>query len=191
MSTCQDQLRRDGDQYSFDVSYLFKLGEGSRHLLRPMVRYTIEDREGDAISGDAYRLQLSYVFLGEGYTVASNVIFGGSGEDARNPLFGVTTDSDRYAVDTTLFYRLPAESGRWQAVGSDPLGQGRFQRQVLRRRGVQRQCRRDVSFRRPVTPDAGESRPCDHQPKSLILPSSIGRPSPSTSCQSLRGGAGE
>jgi hypothetical protein len=115
---CQDLLRRDGDQYSFDVSYLFKLGEGSRHLLRPMVRYTIEDREGDAISGDAYRLQLSYVFLGQGYTVASNVAFGGSNQDERNPLYGVTTDSNRYAIDTTLFYRLPAESGRWQAVGS-------------------------------------------------------------------------
>jgi len=119
---CQDQLRRDGDQYSFDVSYLFKLGEGSRHLLRPMVRYTIDDREGDAISGDSYRLQLSYVFLGQGYTVASNVVFGGSSEDARNPLFGVTTDSNRYAVDTTLFYRLPAASGRWQALGGITWG---------------------------------------------------------------------
>jgi hypothetical protein len=115
---CQDLLRRDGDQYSFDVSYLYKLGDGSRHLLRPMVRYTINDREGDAISGDAYRLQLSYIFLGQGYTVASNIAFGGSGEDERNPLFGVTTDSTRYAIDTTLFYRLPAASGRWQAVGS-------------------------------------------------------------------------
>jgi hypothetical protein len=115
---CQDLLRRDGDQYSFDVSYLYKLGEGSRHLLRPMVRYTINDREGEAISGDAYRLQLSYIFLGQGYTVASNIAFGGSGEDERNPLFGVTTDSSRYAIDTTLFYRLPAASGRWQAVGS-------------------------------------------------------------------------
>jgi len=115
---CQDLLRRDGDQYSFDVSYLYKLGEGSRHLLRPMVRYTIDDREGDAISGDSYRLQLSYIFLGQGYTVASNIAYGGSGEDERNPLFGVTTDSSRYAIDTTLFYRLPAASGRWQAVGS-------------------------------------------------------------------------
>jgi len=119
---CQDLLRRDGDQYSFDVSYLFKLGEGSRHLLRPMVRYTIEDRDGEAISGDAYRLQLSYVFLGQGYTVASNVAFGGTSQDERNPLFGVTTDSSFYAVDTTLLYRLPASSGRWQALGSITWG---------------------------------------------------------------------
>ena len=117
-ATCQDLLRRDGDQYHFDASYLFRLGEGQRHLVRPMVRYTIDDREGDAISGDAYRLQLSYVFLGQGYTVASNVAFGGAGYDARNPIFGRRTDSDRLFVDTTLFYRLPTESGRWQAVGT-------------------------------------------------------------------------
>ena len=52
-AACQDLLRRDGDQYHFDASYLFRLGEGQRHLVRPMIRYTIDDREGDAISGDA------------------------------------------------------------------------------------------------------------------------------------------
>jgi hypothetical protein len=115
---CQDLLRRDGDQYSFDVSYLFKAGSDSRHLLRPLVRYTVNDRDGDAISSDAYRLQLSYVFLGQGYTVASNVAYGSSSQDARNPIFGVKTDSGLFAVDATLFYRLPIESGRWQAVGT-------------------------------------------------------------------------
>jgi hypothetical protein len=116
--SCQELLRRDGDQYSFDVSYLYRLGEGKRHLVRPMVRYTIDDREGDAISSDGYRLQLSYIFLGQGYTVASNLAYGGSSFDARNPIFGARTDADGIAVDTTLFYRLPIESGRWQAVGS-------------------------------------------------------------------------
>jgi hypothetical protein len=116
--SCQDLLRRDGEQFFFDASYLFRLGEGRRHLLRPMVRYTVDDRDGDSISGDAYRLQLSYVFLGQGFTVASNVAVGSSSHDARNPIFGVKTDSDRFAVDTTLFYRLPTASGRWQAVGN-------------------------------------------------------------------------
>ena len=123
-AACQDLLRRDGDQYSFDVSYLNRLGVGGRHLVRPMVRYTIDDREGEAISGDAYRLQLSYVFIGQGYSVASNVAFGGSSFDARNPIFGERTDSDGLVVDTTLFYRLPVESGRWQAVGSVLWGEG-------------------------------------------------------------------
>jgi hypothetical protein len=121
--TCQNLLRRDGDQYFFDISYLYKLGEGSRHLLRPLVRYTIDERDGDAISGSAVRLQLSYVFLGQGYSVASNVAFGESRQDARNPIFGEKTDSTRFAVDSTLFYRLPVASGRWHAVGSILWGQ--------------------------------------------------------------------
>lgn len=117
-AACQDLLRRDGDQYSFDVSYLYKLGEGSRHLLRPLVRYTVNDRDGEAMSGDAYRLQLSYVYLGQGYTVASNVAYGGSSQDERNPIFGVKTNANAFAADTTLFYRLPFASDRWQAIGS-------------------------------------------------------------------------
>jgi hypothetical protein len=116
---CQDLLRRDGDQYTFDASYLFKLGaEGARHLLRPMVRYTMNDRDGEAISGDGYRLQLSYGFIGDGYNLVSNVAYGGTSQDARNPLYGIKTDSTGYALDTTLFYRLPIEGGRWQAMGT-------------------------------------------------------------------------
>lgn len=122
-ASCQGLLRRDGQQYAFDVSYLYRLGDGSRHLLRPMARYTIDDRDGDAISSDAYRLQLSYIFLGQGYSVASNVAFGGSSHDARNPIFGRRTDSSRFAVDTTLFYRLPFADGRWQAIFSILWGQ--------------------------------------------------------------------
>jgi hypothetical protein len=117
-AACQELLVRDGDQYSFDVSYLYRLGEGGRHLVRPLVRYTIDDREGEAISSDGYRLQLSYVFLGQGYSVASNLAYGSSSHDARNPIFGARLDADGIVVDTTLFYRLPVESGRWQAVGS-------------------------------------------------------------------------
>jgi hypothetical protein len=123
-AACQDLLRRDGDQYSFDVSYLYRLGEGRRHLVRPLVRYTTDDRDGASMSSDGYRLQLSYVFLGQGYTVASNLAYGSSSFDARNPIFGARTDTDGIVLDSTLFYRLPIESGRWQAVGSVLWGEG-------------------------------------------------------------------
>jgi len=117
-AACQDLLRRDGGQFSFDVSHLYRLGAGRNHLLRPMLRYTIDDRDGDAMAGDSYRLQLSYIYVSPGYTVASNVAFGSSSRDAANPVFGAKTDQDRFAVDTTLFYPLPIEGGRWQAVAS-------------------------------------------------------------------------
>jgi hypothetical protein len=123
-AACQELLQRDGDLVSFDVSYLYRLGEGGRHLLRPMVRYTTDDRDGEAMSSDGYRLQLSYVFIGQGYTVASNLAYGSNSFDARNPIFGARTDADGVVVDSTLFYRLPVEGGRWQAVGNVLWGQG-------------------------------------------------------------------
>ena len=117
-AACQALLRRDGDQYFWDLSYLFRLGDGQRHLLRPKVRYVVDDRDGAAISNDAYRVQLSYIFLGQGYSVATNVAAGRSSYDEPNPIFGEKTDADRFAVDTTLLYRLPTASGRWQALAT-------------------------------------------------------------------------
>jgi len=117
-SACQRLLRRDGDRYMFDLAYLFRLGEGLNHLLRPTLRYTIDDRKGDAVSGTAYLLQLTHIFLGQGYSVASNIAYGGQTRDDPSPIFGVKTDADRFVIDTTLFYRLPVAGGRWQAVAS-------------------------------------------------------------------------
>ena len=64
------------------------------------------------------------MFIGQGYTVASNVAFGSSSFDERNPIFGARTDSDGVVLDSTLFYRLPIEGGRWQALGSVLWGEG-------------------------------------------------------------------
>jgi hypothetical protein len=81
----------------------------------------VDDRDGAAVSSKSWRLQLSHVFLGlasRGFTVASNVVYGTTTYDEPNPIFGARTNSDRIALDTTVFYRLPIDGGRWQAVGS-------------------------------------------------------------------------
>ena len=78
----------------------------------------IDDRDGAAISSDAYQLQLSYIFLGQGYNVATNLVVGSSSFDEANPIFAAKTDTDRVAIDTTLLYRLPTASGRWQALAT-------------------------------------------------------------------------
>ncbi len=114
---CRDLLRRDGDEYTFDVSYLYRLGENRNHLLRPRLRYIANDRDGDAAGGDTYRVQLTYAYVRQGFMLTSNLAVGATSKDARNPIYGRRTDSSRLAVDTTLFYRLPAASGRWQLVG--------------------------------------------------------------------------
>ncbi len=117
-ASCQDLLRRDGDQYSFDVSYLFRLGVDRNHLVRPRLRYTIDDRDGDAMAGDSYWLQLSHIYLTPRYTVASNIGFGQGNRDERNPIFGVKTDADQFVLDTSVFVPLPALGTGWQAVAS-------------------------------------------------------------------------
>jgi len=122
-SVCQGLLRRDGDQYSVAASYLFMPGDGRRHLLRPMVRYTMNDRDGAAVSSDGYRFQLTYSFIGDGYTFVGNVAAGSTSQDEPNPLYGVRTDADQFAVDASLFYRLPAASRRWQAVAGIRWGE--------------------------------------------------------------------
>ena len=119
---CEDLLRRDGDQIFGELSYLMRLGTG-RHMLRPTVRYTTHDLDGDAIAGDSYLLQLNYVFVGQGFTVVSNVAAGSRDFDAANPIFGVKTDSDRLVVDSTLLYPLAAGDGNWQLVGNALWGE--------------------------------------------------------------------
>ncbi len=120
---CQDLLRRGGDQIFGELSYLIRLRANRRHMLRPTVRYTTHDLDGDAIAGDSYLLQLSHVFVGQGYMVVSNVAAGSRDFDAANPIFGVKTDSDRLVVDSTLLYRLTAGDGNWQLVGNALWGE--------------------------------------------------------------------
>jgi hypothetical protein len=122
-STCQSLLRRDGDQYSFDVAYLYRLGADRNHLVRPSIRYTVDDREGAAVAADGYRLQVAYAYIRPPYTLTSNILYGRTTRDERSPLFGVRTDVDRFAVDATVLYRLPAAGGRWQAVANILWGQ--------------------------------------------------------------------
>lgn len=117
-ASCRNLLRRDGDQLTFDASYLFRLGERGNQQLRPRVRYTIDNRDGDAVGGDSIWLQLTHGYFTPGYWVISNIAYGKANRDARNPIFGVKTDPDRYVLDTTVFFRLDALGPNWQAVGS-------------------------------------------------------------------------
>jgi hypothetical protein len=114
---CQDLLRRSGDFYALNASWLFRLGEGRNHLVRPMLRYFRDDSEGAAVAGDGWRAQLSYAYATPGYTVVATGAFGQRNRDEANPLYGRHTDSNQSALELTYFYRLPIEGGRWQAVG--------------------------------------------------------------------------
>ena len=113
---CQSLLDRNGDQYQAWLSYTFRVAE--RHILRPQIRLRSEDRDGDAQARDVYGLQMTYSYLGAKWTFVTNAFFSQSEFDKANPLYGRRQDADSVVVDATLLYRLPTESGRWQALGS-------------------------------------------------------------------------
>jgi hypothetical protein len=118
---CQSLLDRNGDQYQVWLSYTFRVAD--RHILRPQIRLRAEDRDGDAVSRDAYGLQMTYSYLGAKWTFVSNALYGQSKFDKANPLYGRRQDADTIVLDATLLYRLPTESGRWQALGSVVWGE--------------------------------------------------------------------
>ena len=113
---CQAMLRRSGDFFAFDASWLFRLGERRNHLVRPMLRYSLDDSEGEAVAGDTWRAQVSYAYVTPGNTFIATGALGQRSRDEANPLYGRRTDSDLSAVELTYFHRLPIEGGRWQLV---------------------------------------------------------------------------
>lgn len=120
---CQNLLRRDGDQYSFEIAHVFRLGGGRNHQLRPSLRYVLEDRKGDAVAGESYHFKLSYAYAQPSYVLTGNVLFASTRRDGQNPLFGRKTDADQLALDLSLFYRIPNRDGLWHAVGNIRWGE--------------------------------------------------------------------
>jgi hypothetical protein len=113
LSTCQALLRRDGDSYATDLSWLFRFA-GGKHIFRPLIGYRTLDADGDAESYDAARLELTYSYMGQKFNFVTNAAVASKDFDEPNPLYGIKRDSDPVAVNATLFYRLPTASNRWQ-----------------------------------------------------------------------------
>lgn len=118
---CQQLLDRNGDQNVVRAWYRFVLSPN--HILEPQVRFRDEDRDGGALSRDAWAAQLSYTYLNGPWLFVSNVLYGQSEYDKPNPLYGKRQDADTFAVDATVLYTLPTASGRWQASGSIFIGE--------------------------------------------------------------------
>ena len=113
---CQSMLDRNGDQYQLRLSYTFNWSGG--HVFRPQIRYRREDRDGEAVARDAYALQLTYSYLSATWIVVANALYGESSFDKANPLYGIKQDADTLALDGSVLYRLPTESGRWQLIAN-------------------------------------------------------------------------
>ena len=115
-SGCQRLLDRNGNQYQARLSYRFILSP--KHLLEPQLRMRREDRDGAAVSRDAWAVQLAYSYLQPDWIFVANAVYGKSNYDEVNPLYGIRQDAETLAIDATVLYTLPTESRRWLATGT-------------------------------------------------------------------------
>ena len=115
----RQQLDRDGDTFKGKLEYRFKIA--SKHWLAPSFQYTVDDRDGDAMSSDSYTFQLTYLYFGETVSFAGNALFGKAEYDEANPIpdfNNQTQEDDRYGFTVTLFYKNPFG---WKWFGSDKI----------------------------------------------------------------------
>lgn len=107
-------LRRDGNVHSGEVLYRFNVA--GNHWLAPAFLYTRHDRDGEAMSRDAWDGQLTYLYTGDPIAVVVNGLIGYADYDKRNPIYYKTQDDNRYGIGAQVYYRSPFG---WKPFGSD------------------------------------------------------------------------
>lgn len=108
-------LRRDGDQTTFKVRYLWKLND--KNVLRLEGGFRDNDREGAAVSSDTKWGEVFYSHFGKKWIFAGSVQAGSREYDEVNPVFGVKTDGNVLLANATLLYKLKTASERWSLLG--------------------------------------------------------------------------
>lgn len=104
-------LNREGDTKELQASYRFP--RAGRNLVGLRLGLLKEDLDGKAMSGDQYEIQLTHVFLGERFTLASNVFVSRQDFDAVNPVFNRTREDDSWGLGFIAFDRKIFNSKNW------------------------------------------------------------------------------
>jgi hypothetical protein len=109
-------LKRDGDEQSLRLGYLFDLGDKESFL--PEFIYVDDNRDGDAMSSEQWGMQLTYAKGGERYNMAVTGSYMRADYDKRNPIYGKTRDDDNWGFGVSLFdKRLLGSLGKdWWAT---------------------------------------------------------------------------
>jgi hypothetical protein len=104
-------LSREGDTKQLQVSYRFpRVG---RNVFEVRLGMSKEDLDGKAMSGDQHEFQLTHVYLGERFTLASNLFLARQDYDAVNPVFNTTREDDYWGLGFILFDRKIFNSKNW------------------------------------------------------------------------------
>jgi hypothetical protein len=110
------QLRRDGDQHNLRFGYLFDLGD--KDSLYPELIYINDDRDGEAMSGEQWGLQVTYVNVGDRFNMGLTANYSTGEYDKKNPVYGKKRDDDSWGVGVSLFDKklLRGLGNKWLAT---------------------------------------------------------------------------
>lgn len=104
-------LDRNGDSRRLLLSY--RLPAAGRNLFEVRLARLEEDRDGKAMSGTQDELYLTHAFLGQRFTVATNLFFASQDFDAANPVFDRKRSDDNVGIGIALLDRKIFNSQRW------------------------------------------------------------------------------
>ena len=100
-----DDLERDSNFHRFTVEYAFRLMPGM--MLKPILRYTRGDADGDANSFHGLTPQLSLLYFGKRFQATCNLIFKGEWYDETHPVFDKTRRDYNLGLFAILGYKDP------------------------------------------------------------------------------------
>jgi len=99
----QKLLEREGTLTSIEGLYTWNI-DGNNFLI-PSLKFTNDDRDGDARDSTRADLQLSHIFMNKTWIVASSLYVGSSSYDKDNPVFLKKQDTDYVGGGINLTYK--------------------------------------------------------------------------------------
>lgn len=108
-------LRRDAQLTRLGLTWRRKLSDTT--VLRPEIRFTQNDADGDAESYDAFALQVAWAYVGDPVRIVGTVGYTAKSYDEPNPIYVSKRDSDIWFLSGAVFYKLPTASKRWSLAG--------------------------------------------------------------------------
>jgi len=100
-----DQLDREGDSKMLIATYHWKINDESH--LKPSLRYTDYDLDGQAMQYKRTALKLDYLKTAEKWSFIVGAIIGQDDYDHINPLFPKEADSTMFGANFTVGYKNP------------------------------------------------------------------------------------
>ena len=110
-------LDREGDSYQFQFFYPFRFAKG-KHRLVPDFTYSRFDLDGKAMASDRYQGQLTYLYFGKIFNVATNLVYEFASYDETNPIYLKKREDDVFGASLSVFYKNLFNVPKMSLVGT-------------------------------------------------------------------------